>query len=594
MITNNKNYSVFCISHHAFIGMFFFCLAGPLWGQANKKIKVPPSNYKQWHTLVPDQVSNDGIWFSYGLYYDTGQDTLVVQHVEKKVKYQLPNAFFSSFSSNSKWVFSRTRDHIFWMVNLHAGKEKKVPHVTRFWIAPNSQSVAYLVQKQAENKQYLVVENLQNRTTTTYAGVTESAYDASGRYLALVQKRQASTSVVVLDVHTNIAHTLYTSTKNNFSHLVWSPTGGRIAFFEHQANNTVVHAVQCVGNNPKKLNLFSDDLSIDVERRPALFFSDEGTQLFCYIKKTKKEPKAKKQKATTVEIWNTKDELLYPGYGYRKEKVENPSMMLAWQIEKNEWQMIGDSIHNTTLVGSKATYAYGYSNKTHSLSYAESEPQSTIELYNLVTGSQTSVVEKPHGFEFQMSPSGRYLAYFKQKHWWVYDAETNTHTNITASLKPHFFNKESKEINPSAAYGNPGWSADEKQILLYDKFDLWAITPEGKEAKRLTKGREQARIYRLYRLSQGRFEVPRFEAQYARFFDLKKGVVLSARDIYNEDTGYFHYTNKKGLEQIVFKDFAIKNLRMSKNKKTLIYTEERYNIPRRILRVKADDKKSVL
>ncbi len=582
-----KTYRLPWISIHNVVFFMCFCLACPLWGQADKKKILTVEDYKNWHTLVPEKISSNGKWASYGLDYDKGEDTLVVENILKKKKHILPNAFFSDYSEDGNWVFSRTHDNKFWMANLRNGEEKLVAHVTWYMCSPNSQTVAYLQQQPQSEKPQLIVEGLDNRTVMKYSNVTEFKYNASGDFIAFVQEEKDAQKVMVLELNSKKATTIQSNKDGAFNNITWTDTGIGLAFFEGAGtNNTRLHFFENA-TDPTKHKIFdphSEEIYIINDRRPTLLFSADGTKLFFYVKLKKMEtPTSSVEPVAEVEIWNTKDQLLYPGYGYSKESFHNPSMMVTWQPKKDDWKFIGDSIHSSTLFGTDAIYAYAYSLKDHSISYEESEPLSTIDVYDIETGMHTPVVEKPHGFEFQMSPSGRYLAYFKDENWWVYDSKKDKHTNITVNLKAEFSNSKTSRSLPPPSYGNPGWSTDEKEILLYDEYDIWAITPDGKKAEKITQGKESSTIYRLYRLADGRFEYPKFEAQYAKLFNLRESVFITARNPRNESTGYFNYSSKKGLEEIAFKDSYIKDLRASKNRQQLVYSEERYDIPPKLM-----------
>ncbi len=582
-----KTYRLPWISIHNVVFIMCFCLACPLWGQADKKKMLTGEDYKNWHTLELEKISSDGKWVSYGLYYEAGEDTLVVENILKKKKHILPNAFFGAFSADGNSMFSRTRDNKFWRVNLRTGEEKLVPHVTRYMSSPNSKTVAYLQQQPDVEKPQLIIERLDNRTVMKYPNVTEFRYNASGDYIAFVQEETNDKKVIVLGLNSKKATTLHSNKEDAFSNLTWTDSGLGLAFFQVAGtNSTSLHYFGNVSDptNHKIFDPHSTELYITTERRPTLLFSADGTKLFFYVKLKKMEPPTPTVGLEAgVEIWNTKDQLLYPGYGYSKESFHNPSMMVTWQPKKDHWKFLGDSIHTCTLFGTDAKYAYAYSFKDHSISYQESEPPSTIDVYNIETGTHTQVVEKPHGLEFQMSPSGRYLAYFKEGNWWVYDSEKDKRTNLTVNLKTAFSNSKTSRDLPPPSYGNPGWSTDEKEILLYDEFDIWAITPDGKKTEKITQGKESSTIYRLYRLAQGRFEYPKFEAQYAKLFNLREGVFITARNPQNESTGYFNYSSKKGLEEIVFRDSYIKELRASKNRQQLVYSEERYDMPPKLM-----------
>ena len=57
---------------------------------------------------------------------------------------------------------------------------------------------------------------------------------------------------------------------------------------------------------------------------------------------------------------------------------------------------------------------------------------------------------------------------------------THAVVNITKNVKTSFVDRESdftvKQLPP---FGVAGWTKDDEDVILYDKFDLWRISPDG-------------------------------------------------------------------------------------------------------------------
>ena len=60
--------------------------------------------------------------------------------------------------------------------------------------------------------------------------------------------------------------------------------------------------------------------------------------------------------------------------------------------------------------------------------------------------------------------------------------------NLTASLGVKFFNEDTDTPNVPGSYGSAGWTKDGKSVLLYDRYDIWRISPDGTGAKNMTAG----------------------------------------------------------------------------------------------------------
>jgi dienelactone hydrolase len=126
-------------------------------------------------------------------------------------------------------------------------------------------------------------------------------------------------------------------------------------------------------------------------------------------------------------------------------------------------------------------------------------------------------------------------------------------TNLTAKLPVKFFNEEHDTPDEPRPYGPAQWSADEKHILISDKFDLWKVAVDGSSAENLTKiGRELNTRFRLLRLSDtAAAETPPGpppteptgegppRAESAAGFDLSKTWVLAAENLLTRDNGFY-------------------------------------------------------
>ena len=60
--------------------------------------------------------------------------------------------------------------------------------------------------------------------------------------------------------------------------------------------------------------------------------------------------------------------------------------------------------------------------------------------------------------------------------------------NLTKTLGVNFFNEDNDTPELPNAYGVAGWTKDDRDVLIYDRFDVWQVSPDGSGAKNLTDG----------------------------------------------------------------------------------------------------------
>ncbi len=106
-------------------------------------------------------------------------------------------------------------------------------------------------------------------------------------------------------------------------------------------------------------------------------------------------------------------------------------------------------------------------------------------------------------FIFGSSPDGRYVPYLRGDHFWIYDAETDQHRNLTGSIDTSIINTERNLLtDENAPYGIAGWTKNGRAIVLYDRYDLWMIKADGSGARRLTEGKSDRVRHRRVRLDR--------------------------------------------------------------------------------------------
>jgi len=91
----------------------------------------------------------------------------------------------------------------------------------------------------------------------------------------------------------------------------------------------------------------------------------------------------------------------------------------------------------------------------------------------------------------QSSPDGKFLIYFKDKNWFTYNISTEQNTNITASIKSSFWNTKDDHPATKPPFGIEGWIKGDKEVLLYDEYNIWAIAPDGSSARKITEGEKE-------------------------------------------------------------------------------------------------------
>src|SRR4029453_15016222 len=189
---------------------------------------------------------------------------------------------------------------------------------------------------------------------------------------------------------------------------------------------------------------------------------------------------------------------------------------------------------------------------------------------DLKTGQRQKVLEHWRGAP-TMSPAGKYLTYFDEDkgQWFSYRVADGVRVNLTEKLKINFWRGDHDTPTLPPPYGLGGWTADDKSILLYDKYDIWEIHPDGTGARMITggEGRKKQIVFRYRSLDPEQRAIP-----------VDKPLLLSANDDHTEANGLYRvsFTNPASLEKIVMVDKAFGPMIKARNADKVVFTLTRF------------------
>lgn len=198
----------------------------------------------------------------------------------------------------------------------------------------------------------------------------------------------------------------------------------------------------------------------------------------------------------------------------------------------------------------------------------EEMPKNAMGILDLSNGAVTRV-DKVKNFQVPEDGSG-FIAYLLDgKDWNSYSVADGKVANLTATLNTRFADEQHDSPSPAGSYGTPGWTKDDRFVLIYDRYDIWQISPDGREAKNLTDGpgRREKITFRYVRLDPKE-----------RFIDPSKPLLLRAENENTRDSGFYRDKIDGGMpERLVMaaKDFT--NPTKAKDADTLILTASRFD-----------------
>jgi len=253
-------------------------------------------------------------------------------------------------------------------------------------------------------------------------------------------------------------------------------------------------------------------------------------------------------------------------------KVERErSMLAAWHLEPGKLVQLGKSSTEqvTPVKGQRFAYAADWTG--YAMDRSIGRPTADLSLVDLATGERTTVKERTNDREAGISPGGKYVLFLQDDHYWTINTATRAVVNITKTVPTSFIDRESDEtVRQKPPFGVAGWTANDESVILYDKFDLWQIAPDGSRATRLTNGAAEQIRHRYVKLNPDEDAI-----------DPAKPSYLSLFGIWSKKAGYarLRIGEAGSYERLVWLDKATPRLAKAKNADVFQYVVEDFDSP---------------
>jgi hypothetical protein len=561
------------------ISVILFLTTCLINGQVKKIRPLTQKDYNLWSTLTPRSISDHGKWVSYSVSYELGMDTLFVKNTTTDKTTTLAKGHNGKFVGDS-WFGCLLPENKFQLMNLINGKVQDIENVQDYEFV-NDSDYLILYCNGIDGKTHIIIQNLKGDTVAMVDNVTSFTMNPKGNVLGYCTATQTENTVGLLQFGKKVSKSIVTqSTTIQFQNVVWKRDGKSIAFVgrPNAAKSFTADAVLYYIIDDNKLFNYDTttaanwpkDMVLNASFISTLGISDDGERVFFIMKKN---DEATVQNHSEIQIWNAADKDLFPLRNIVNK--ENEPRLVTWSPKTGKFAAVCDSIYSNAMLNGNQHFAIVY-NPNDNKPSSKQEADRDYFLVDLNTESKTVFLkEQSDGTtNISLSPDGKYIAYFRDRDWWVYSIMKQTHTNITKKTGIAFYD-DSVDMTEIQPYGVAGWSANDGTLLLYDHFDLWQMNPDNGSGSRCTNGRERNQIFRIIENENG-------------FADgiVAKGneiddtlLILRSKALDNSSSGYFSLDKRQKLQPIVYTEKHISTINKSKGNDSYMYLSEDFNSP---------------
>ncbi len=268
-----------------------------------------------------------------------------------------------------------------------------------------------------------------------------------------------------------------------------------------------------------------------ISNHAMLKFSPDGTRLFFGAAPPPPPVHATAidQDKPSFDLWNYKDDYIQPAQKVRATADRNRSFRAVYVIPEHKLLQIADESMQEIVPNEAGRYALGTNDKQYRPMLDYGDRYQDYFLVDLEDGHRTPLVKKSES-TLRWSGDGRYATTFDGKDWIAIALPSGRDVNLTSKLPVKFWNEENDTPSTPPPYGFAGWTKDDKYLLLYDRFDVWQVAPDGSSAVNLTAGlgRKEHLEFRYVKLDPDE-----------KTIDPAKPILLRAENIVTRESGFY-------------------------------------------------------
>lgn len=436
----------------------------------------------------------------------------------------------------------------------------------------------------------LILKNLNTGVERNFKYVTDYSFSKDGKKLVFAasgskKDKNAQQGVFLLNTETGVLKTLVKG-KGNFKsftfdddseHLAFlgetSPEKAEIKDFNIYYNSLTLDTAQILVD--KDMSGMPEKFAVSGDGR--LNFSKDGNRLFFGI------APVKKPKDTTLidfenaklDIWGYKDDYLQPMQLKNVDRESKKSFMTVIDIygEPKIIPLTDLKLPDAGLVNEgNAAFVLGSSDYGNRI--ASQWNGGSVRDYYLIdikTAARKKIIENLDG-SASASPNGNYVLYYdkKSKIWSTYHVATGKITALNSNMNVKFYDEDNDVPDEPNSYGIAGWTEEDKAVLIYDRYDIWQFSPDGKTApKNLTNG--------FGRANNLTFRVERTDPEF-RFFTKKDVLWLDAFNNTTKENGFYRkaINDSKNPELVVMSPAKYSALTKAKNVEVYLVDKSNY------------------
>ncbi len=220
-----------------------------------------------------------------------------------------------------------------------------------------------------------------------------------------------------------------------------------------------------------------------------LNWSEDGQRVFLGIKEQADEREELENRAN-VDVWHWADVEVQSVQEVRAQRERNQTWSSVVNLGRNGLSFLrlaDESLRDACRNRAPRSGASVRTRRPYEYEVAWGGSNADYYRVDLDTGARTPLAENV-GRTMGSSPDGAWWLFLRNQEVIAETWTSGQEVNLTQTSGVDFIDRQDDHPYELPVYGVAGWSNDNKNVLLYDRFDVWEVPVDGSKATNLTAG----------------------------------------------------------------------------------------------------------
>ena len=498
------------------------------------------------------------------------KDTLAIYNLSKKSLTKIANV--KSYKVPQKWA-----GYVAYLLHDIKAPKKKASKADK---SKKKTKPKKLKKVSAKNGYHLVLRNLATQKEDTIRYVKSYAFAKEGKSLTYITTGKTGSkmgSVFVLNLNNNQKTEVFSSKlKTKYYQLTLNDAGNKLGFVvDADTTKALVrpHQLYVWKGNGKATKVNANNAAANgykISSNGRISFSKDNSKMYFGLatQPIVKDTTLLRDEIVNVEVWAYDSPRLYTVQEIQAGRDKRKSYSAALHLNSNKVVQLATTKYPNASFGNEGNSENVLiSNPTPYMleSQWSAVRASDYAIINSSTGAVKNILTKLAGGA-RLSPQGRFAYGYNtvDSTWFAYDIAKNTRIDFTKGKV--FYNELNDTPNHPRSYGSAGWTKDDKEILIYDRYDIFKFNPTTGQSTRLTNGRASKTVYRYVRLDREE-----------RFIDSSGKWLLTTFNEETKNSGYYEFNAKRNRgKQLLEGSFRYSYPMKAKDNNNVVFTRQSF------------------